>query len=96
MSQQLQQDDIDKMMGFGTTPVSIPFQSTATAKKDESAPVFRQYQQCYPIQYYEQKTPNYFGILTTVEKWNPKTSKWEYYTSFQKLYYPNGNPVGLY
>jgi hypothetical protein len=93
---QLDQDEIDKMIGFNTSfiPAMQPVQNTT--KRDNSAPVFRQYQQTYPIKYYNQKEPTYIGVITTIERWNPKTSQWEYYTSSQKLHYPNGNPVGLY
>jgi hypothetical protein len=95
MFQQLEQDEIDKMVGFGTTPSPMPTQNT-NIRRDDSVPILRQYQQTYPIQYLGQKEPSYIGVITIVEKWNNKTSQWEFYTSSQKLHHLNGAPVGLY
>jgi hypothetical protein len=85
--EQLTQDYIDSIIGFGT-----PLQPLATPKSKEQ-PTYRTYQQSYPIQYMNSTTPDYYAVRTITEKWNEDARKWEYYDQFEKMYYPDGRAV---
>ena len=47
-----------------------------------------------PIYHYGSKIPDYWGVRKTYEKWDPNTQTWKYMYHTEKLYYPNGHPVG--
>jgi hypothetical protein len=77
----LRQEEIDILTSFSTPTISVKQQQQPA----QSPPQFRQYQTQYPIYYWGSKEPDNWVIRTTIEKWNPTTSQWEYYVHSEKM-----------
>jgi hypothetical protein len=84
MGSQLDQDAIDKMVGFGTTPM---FYTTTSSTKDEYPKQTRITQETFPILYANQMFPTMYGLRSIHEVYDPKQNKWVYVFHTEKLMY---------
>jgi len=103
-SQILNQEEIDALMGFRDAgalpppqiPVGLPGNPGQFVQTAEKSSPGRVLYYTYPITYCGSKCPDYWGVRTVYERWDERTRTWQYVCHGEKMYHPNGRPVGGY